>query len=426
MQIGVAGMANVALSDVLRAKEASARLGQDKKDTSVILIWLDGGPSPLDLWDMKPDAPPGYHGICSRPMRTNVPGIHITDMFPRQAKVADKYSIIRSVQHNTNSHGGAAHVTLTGRYQGPYPSVASVASKVCGARKKGVPPYVGIPISRTIGKIPGSLGAGYLGMQYNPFDISGNFNGDRVEVENFSLPAGLTVDRLEDRKNLQKHLDQVCRTMDSSGTFEAMDEFQIQAFDLVTSPAARKAFDLGSEDPDLRARYGRNGWGQSCLLARRMVEAGSVFATVNFPNWDQHWNLEGEYRRRLPMMDAAVATLFEDLAARDLLSKVLVVVAGEMGRTPRMNNGHGKGTPGRDHWSNAMSLLMGGGGVQGGQIVGVTDSRGETPIDRPLTPGDIHATIYHVLGVDPRISFLDKSGRPVPIVEHGHVIDELV
>ena len=432
VQLGVAGMASVGLADVLRAKEASFGFGHEQKDTAVILIWLDGGPGHLDLYDMKPEAPREYRGIWN-PIRTNVPGIEISELFPRQARVADKFSIVRSLHHNTGDHFTAAHHILTTRggvngsnTAGRNPGIGAVAAKVCGARRPGVPGYVSVPYASSVGLRPGYFGGNYLGVHHNPFETGSNPNSDSFQVQNIRLPSGLTIPRLENRRGLLKGFDQLRRDVDASGAFEAMDRFQRRACELVLGEAARRAFDISSEDTRVRERYGRHTWGQSVLLARRLVEAGSTFVTVHFGGWDHHWNLEAGMNNLLPRVDSAVSALFEDLDMRGLLDKVLVIVCGEFSRTPRMNNGSGNGTPGRDHWGNAMFCVLGGGGIQGGRIVGATDSRGEFPRDRPVTPGDLHATIYHVLGVDPRISFLDHSGRPVPAVEDGEVIRELL
>ena len=212
---------------------------------------------------------------------------------------------------------------------------------------------------------------------------------------------------------------------------DAMDKFDQNAFELLVSPAARKAFDIASEDPAVRESYGRNDWGQSALLARRLVQAGATFVTVHMGGWDHHWDLQQGYENYLPKLDRTITGLFNDLTRLGLLDKTLVVVCGEFSRTPRMNDGgnggppRSKGTPGRDHWGNAMFCLLGGGGIKGGRVVGSTDRLGEAPKDRPLTPNDIHQTIYHVLGVDPKVHFLDHSGRPTPAVDGGEPIREL-
>ena len=435
LQLGIAGMATVSLAEVLRARDASRDLGHAQKVTSVILIWLDGGPSHMDLWDMKPEAPPEYRGLW-RPIRTNVRGIEISEFFEKQAKIAGRFSIVRSLC-NTGSgrthHEPASRQMLTGRIdavpntrQAKYPSIGSIATRVCGSRRRGIPPYISIPVASTIGQIPGYLGASYLGRQHNPFQTGGDPNRTDFQIKNLAPPPSMTMRRLEDRQGLRKKFDQWHRTMDVSNAFEAMDRFDQEAFELISGSAARRAFDISLEDAGVRDRYGRNTWGQSTLLARRLVEAGSTFVTVHFGGWDNHIGLESSMKQKLPRVDAAVAALFEDLDVRGFRDQVLVVVAGEFGRTPRMNNGHGNGAPGRDHWGYAFSCILGGGGVRGGQIVGATDKRGEYVTGRKLTPDDLHATIYHVLGVDPGISFLDLSGRPIPAVADGTVIQELI
>jgi hypothetical protein len=438
VQIGAAGMATVGLPTILKAKEDSARRGLAKKETSVILLWLDGGPSHMDLYDLKPQAPIEYRGMW-QPIPTNVPGFEISELFPRQAKVADKFSIVRSLHHGTGDHFAGGHIMLTTRsgangadQAGKYPSIGSIVAKTLGPRSPGMPAYAAVPYAASIGLRPGYFGANYLGIEHNPFETDGDPNSPKFEVRNMNLAGGLTVDRLGNRHTLLKDFDRMRRDADTRGAVEAMDRFQQDAYHMVSGEAARKAFDIGSENDKLRDRYGRNGWGQSTLLARRLVEAGCTFVTVHFGGWDHHWDLKQGMERYLPNVDMAVATLFEDLAERGLSEQVLVVLCGEFSRTPRINNGGNggpplsKGTPGRDHWGNAMFCLMGGGGVRGGQIVGSTDRLGESPKDRPVTAGDIHATIYQVLGVDPSISFLNHAGRPIPAIDSGQVIHELI
>jgi uncharacterized protein (DUF1501 family) len=223
-----------------------------------------------------------------------------------------------------------------------------------------------------------------------------------------------------------QHFDSARRLLDKSAESQAMDRFEQEAFDFVSGDAARRAFDIGKEDPKLRDRFGRHNWGQSTLLARRLVEAGSTFVTVHFGGWDHHWNLKPGMDANLPIVDSAVSALFEDLEERGLLETTLVLLCGEFSRTPKMNNGSGQGTPGRDHWGDSMFCLMGGGGVKGGQIVGSTDRLGQRPHTRPLTPANIHATIYHVLGIDPKLQLLDPSGRPVSTLDDPSPIHELL
>ncbi len=438
VQAGVAGMGAASLSQVLRAKAASAAEGTSRKDTSVILIWLDGGPGHMDMYDMKPEAPAEYRGLWN-PIKTNVDGFEITELYPLQAKHADKFSIVRSLHHNNGDHFAGGHLMLTGRSGAngldavpKAPFIGSAATYQTGARQPGMPPYVAVPYASSIGLRPGYFGASYIGGSYNPFETDGDPNAPTFEVNNMQLPGGMSIGRLENRSELAHKFDKLRREVDSRGVLDQMDRFDRQAYDMVAGAAARKAFDISQEDPRLRERYGRNSWGQSTLLARRLVEAGTTFVTVHYGGWDHHWDLKGGYERVLPMVDAAFATLLDDLSQRGLLESTLVLLCGEFSRTPRMNDGGNggppgsMGTPGRDHWGNAMFCLLGGGGVQGGRIVGSTNRRGEVPVDRPLKPADIHHTIFHTLGVDPHYNFLNHAGRPIPALEPGEVIRELL
>jgi len=423
LRLGVSGLASLNLPGVLRARAAGSPAA---KDTRVILFWLQGGPSHMDLWDMKPEAPAEYRGFW-RPIPTNVPGIRISEMFPKQAKVADKFSIVRSLHHGDTDHPGSQHILMTGRagvtvvdLVQKSPALAATVSRVVGPRRRGLPAHVVSP------GVQGSyFGASYVGRAYEPFEIGGDPARKEFSVRNLTLPGGMTVERLDDRRRLRRSLDTMCREVETSGMMDAVDQFEQQAFELVTGSAVRRAFDLGAEAEPLRDRYGRNAWGQSLLLARRLAEAGVTFVTVNWVGWDQHANLKPVMLDYLPKVDAAVSALFEDLAARGLDEKVLVIVMGEMSRTPRMNNGSATDQPGRDHWNDAISLALGGGGVKGGRIVGATDPRGEYITERPVTVQDLHATIYHVLGIDPYTSFLNNAGRPVSAIDDGTPIREL-
>jgi hypothetical protein len=435
LQLGVAGMAAVGLPRVLRAREHSG----SPKDTSVILIWLDGGPSHMDLYDLKPDAPAEYRGIW-KPVRTRIPGFDITELFPRQAKVTDKFSVVRSLYHDTGDHFAGGHRMLTAKdlgvsganTEGKFPSIGSIAARELGPRRAGLPAYVAVPHAASIGLSPGYFGGNFLGAHFNPFQTGGDPNAANFSVQNLNLAAGLSVPRLEERRALVQRFDAARHYLDTHPTARAMDRFEQEAFDFVCGPAARRAFDINKEDPRLRDRYGRHNWGQSTLLARRLVEAGARFVTVHFGGWDHHWNLKAGMESLLPIVDSAVAALFEDLADRGLLANTLVVLCGEFSRTPKMNDGGNggapmsMGTPGRDHWGHAMFCLLGGGGVKGGQVVGATDRLGQRPAARAVTPSNIHATIYHVLGIDPALHLLDPSGRPVPALDDPTPIAELL
>jgi hypothetical protein len=438
LQLGVAGMASVGLPQLLRAREESARAG-GTRNTSVILIWLDGGPSHMDLYDMKPDAPAEYRGIW-RPIRTRVPGFDITELFPRQARFTDKFSIVRSLHHNTGDHFAGGHRMLTAKALGvsgantaqKFPGIGAIVSRELGPRRRGMPGYVAVPYASSIGLNPGYFGGHLLGTQHNPFATGGDPNSPNFTVPNLNLAGGLTLRRLEDRRTLLRHFDDTRRRVDELPGARAIDRFNQEAYDFVTGPQARRAFHISREDPRVRDRYGRHTWGQSTLLARRLVEAGCTFVTVHFGGWDHHWDLQAGMERALPMVDSAVSGLFEDLHLRGLLETTLVVLCGEFSRTPRMNDGgnggppRSQGTPGRDHWGEAMFCLLGGGGVRGGQVVGSTDRLGQRPHTRALRPCNIHATIYHVLGIDPRLSLLDPSGRPVPVLDDPTPISELL
>jgi hypothetical protein len=435
LALGIAGMAEIGLGQLLQARQASA----SKKDTSVILLWLDGGPSHMDLYDMKPDAPPEYRGIW-KPIRTRVPGFDITELFPKQAQVTDKFSIVRSLHHDTGDHFAGGHRMLTAKdlgvsganTAGKFPSIGSIVNRELGPRRRGVPGYVAVPYAASIGLTPGYFGGNFLGAPHNPFQPGGDPNAPNYAVNDLNLAAGLTLPRLEDRRSLVHHFDTARRQLDGLAESRAMDRFSREAFEFVSGPAARRAFDINKEDPKLRDRYGRHNWGQSTLLARRLVEAGSTFVTVHFGGWDHHWDLQKGMETYLPIVDSAVSALFTDLADRGLLETTLVVLCGEFSRTPKMNDGgnggapRSMGTPGRDHWGDSMFCLLGGGGVLGGQIVGSTDRLGTRPRTRPLVPANIHATIYQVLGIDPKLQLIDLSGRPVSVLDDPTPIHELL
>jgi hypothetical protein len=437
LQLGVAGMASVALPELFRARAATP--SASRKNTSVILLWLDGGPSHMDMYDMKPDAPAEYRGIW-KPIRSKVPGFDVTELFPRQAKLTDKFSMVRSLHHDTGDHFAGGHRMLTTKDMGVsgannttrFPGIGAIVNREVGPRRRGMPGYVGLPYAMSIGLRPGYFGAHFLGAQHNPFETGSDPNAPSFNVQNLNLAQGLTVDRLEDRRSLVKHFDVARKAIDELAESRAIDRFSREAFDFVASPAARRAFDIHKEDPRLRASYGRTSWGQSTLLARRLVEAGSTFVTVHFGGWDHHWDLQKGYENYLPQVDAAVSGLFTDLDERGLLETTLVVLCGEFSRTPKMNDGgnggapRSMGTPGRDHWGNSMFCLMGGGGLKSGVVVGSTDRLGTRPHTRPLTPANVHATIYHVLGIDPKLQLLDPSGRPVNVLDDPTPIAELI
>ena len=435
LKMGAAAFAGLGLPQIAKAREQAG----STRNTSVIMIWLDGGPGHMDMYDMKPDAPELYRGIW-RPIRSRVPGFDVTELYPKQARITNLFSMVRSLHHDTGDHFAGGHRMLTTKDMGVsgvnnmqrFPGIGAFVSREVGPRRRGMPAYVGAPHAASIGLSPGYFGGGMLGAQHNPFQPGGDPNSPNFTVQNLNLAQGLTLERLEDRRTLNNHFDRMLRDLDNRGTAQSMDRYSQEAFDFVTGPTARAAFNLSSEDPRLRDMYGRHSWGQSTLLARRLVEAGSTFVTVHLGGWDHHWDLQAGYERYLPMVDSLVYGLFVDLQQRGLLDQVLVVLCGEFSRTPRMNDGgnggapRSMGTPGRDHWGNSMFCLMGGGGVKGGMVVGSTDRLGERPHTRPVTPCNIHATIYNVLGIDPRLQVIDGSGRPVNVLDDPTAIGELL
>jgi hypothetical protein len=373
----------------------------------------------MDTYDLKPDAPKEFRGEF-KPIKTNVDGVQVCELFPRQARAMDKMTLIRSLHHDTPDHNVGTHWVMTGfpsnqqfSFTNDRPAVGSVVAKVRGTNGPGVPPYVAVP------NAPQFSSAAYLGPGYNPFSINGDQNGN-FNVRNLKPPSGLTLDRLEDRRHLLETLDRYNRRRDISGTMDGLDQFTVKAYEMITGPAARKAFDLSKEDPRLRDRYGKSQTGQGCLLARRLVEAGVTFVTVAEGNWDHHNALWQQCKQQLPPLDNAIATLVEDLHSRGLADKVLVLVWGEFGRSPRISNG------GRDHWPGAMSAVVAGGGLKMGQVIGATNRKGESPVERPLRPEDLLQTVYQVLGINPSQDFLNEAGRPMPILNQGRVIEELV
>jgi len=419
LRVGALGMAGLALPELLKGRAEAAKKGDAVKDTAVIQIFLFGGPTHLETYDLKPDAPKEIRGEF-KPIPTNVDGVSISEYFPRQARAMDKLAIVRSLHHETADHGSGTHWTMTGfpaassfQRANDRPSVGSIAAKLRGPNASGVPPYVSMP------NMPFFGSASYLGAGYNPFNVEGDPQGSS-RVRNLDLAGGLNMGRLEDRKYLLSKLDRIERERDATGTMDGIDHFTSQAYEMVTGPAARRAFDMSKEDPRLRDRYGRSPIGQRCLLARRLVEAGVTFVTITEGNWDHHAQVFQQCRTQLPPLDAAVAALVEDLHTRGLDQKMLLLVWSEFGRSPRISNG------GRDHWPNAMSALLAGGGLRMGQVIGATNRKGEAPSERPLRPEDVLQTVYHVLGINPMQEFRNEAGRPMPVLNRGNVISELI
>ena len=441
LQIGAMSLGGIglSLSDVIAGREAS---GTSKADTSVIMLYQHGGASQLETYDLKPDAPTSYRSIF-KPIATKTPGMSICELFPLQAKLADRFSLIRSLHHDVGIHSDGGIVVLTGKRptkldptsqsKSEHPDFGSIVSRVRGIRRDGMPPYVGIPKQVYMTRPT------YLGLQHKAF--SAGDPGATSYQSPIPQPANpQTGKRLGQRQTLLQRFDRFRRDLDLSGSMQATDRFRDVAMQMLTSPQIARAFLVEKESKQLRDRYGRNTWGQSCLLARRLVEAGTSVVNIyfntpktgqEFTNWDDHIMNAGrpghfgKYMRvRLPYMDQALSALIDDVYRRGLNRKVLIVVVGEFGRTPRLSS-NSSGT-GRNHWPQAYSALVSGGDLKMGQVVGATNSKAEYPSRRPLTPQDLLATIYRHLRIDPSLSFTDFAGRPISILPHGKPIRELL
>ncbi|MDA0586787.1 MAG: DUF1501 domain-containing protein [Planctomycetota bacterium] len=442
LEAGSLLLGGLTLSDVLESRAQAKAAGKVPSDTSVILIWLQGGPSHMETYDMKPDAPVEYRGELGA-IPTAVPGMDVCELLPLHAKVADKFNIIRSISHGFANHAGGAGRFLSGynplRPLDPlaqFPCLGPVVSKMLeGRRDPAMPRYVG-----SASNVYGG-GAAHVGAAYLPFVVGADPNSPSFKVNNLSLAPGMQK-RLDDRRTLLSAFDGIQRDLDQTGVMDTIDKYNQEAVELLTSDRARDAFDISLESPHVRDKYGRHKWGQRALLARRLVEAGTSFVTMQMQNpgipggignWDIHavnGHLYDDARARLPVFDQAVSALVDDIYQRGLDQKVMVIVSGEFGRTPRVNPQKGTRSgilqPGRDHYPAAMSVLVAGGGMQTGQVIGSTTAKGERPKDRALDPNDLLATVYQHLGIDFRQMTVDTSGRPVPLIPHGTPIRELL
>lgn len=422
LQIG-APLLGLGLANLLRLESRAAEAGRPASKKSLIVFWTDGGISQQDSYDPKPDSPAEYRGMY-QPIRTTVPGIALSERLPQQAKMMHRLSVVRSVHHENGIHAPSAHWMQTG-YFGPTlarnapqkPSLGSVISRSLGSRQPPMPAYVTMPKSEAFGY----QGAVYLGKAYNPFEVGADPNAKDFKVPNLSLPDGLTARSVDSRRSLLKTFDTLRRDIDESGVMEGLDTFKRQALEMVAGDRMRAAFDLGAEDAALREQYGKHRYGQSALLARRLVEAGARCVNINTGNWDHHNDIAKGLEEHLPPLDRAIAALVQDLEKRGMLDDVVIYCVGEFGRTSRMN-----GHAGRDHWSDCFSVLLAGGGIQGGRIVGASEKWGGGVQERLVTPQDLLATIYHRLGIPLDTHYEDASGRPVSIVGVGRPIQELV
>ncbi len=450
MQVGLTGFASLSWPGLLKLRAENA-LKPKAERTAVIMVFLPGGQSHVDTYDPKPDIGSEYRGPF-KTIATKVPGTHFTELLPMNAKIADKFTVLRSMNQAAGGHPAGTMQMLSGdpdvrdkpKVKLPdWMAVTNYLRSKEGKRSNPLPNYVGVnpPLEYN--------GPAYLGDAYSPFSVTDDPNRPNFEVPNIGLSDDAETRRLSDRVVLRKSLDKMERAFDREGELGALDEFETQAMTLLTNPKTRDAFDLSKEEPHTRDRYGRNRWGQQLLLARRLVESGVEIVTSQLSgplcgrvnNWDDHAVNQHQFealRFRMPNYDRAVSALIEDIYARGLGKRVLVVVTGEFGRTPKISfdrsTGAGDGSapagtlqPGRDHWPRAFTNIWAGGGIQTGGIIGASDKRGEDVIERPCGPGDFLSTIYHHLGIDSaKITINDLNGRPVHIVGQGRPIPELI
>ena len=428
LQLGLGALLGGGFVDALRWR-ASAESTLPRK-MSCILIWLDGGPSHFETFDPKPDAPAEIRGEFGA-IPTKVPGTFFSENMQRLAAISDKLTIVRSVRHNQNNHGAGNHYMMTGAptripvscgaFASFHPSMGSVTSAERGA-PDGLPPYFSIPSMTKSG------GPNFLGARHAPFVVAGDPNDDSFRVRDVTLPPGLEDGRAISRRNLRQQLDGLLRFQDRAAADPVLgaDENFQQAVSLVTSPAAQRAFEIHREPDDVRDAFGRNAFGQRALLARRLVEAGVPFVTLNNGGWDDHSNIFPSFKKRAGTFDPVVATLIEDLDQRGLLETTVVLVMGEFGRTPKITTLNGGSSPGRDHWSNAISVLVAGGGTPPGQVVGATDRNGYTAIENIYGPENLVSSIYLKLGIQPDKILYDRTGRPIHLVSDPRPIAELM
>lgn len=423
LRLGMAGALGAGLVDLLRLRAEANPTTQS--NTSCILVWMDGGPSHYETFDPKPEAPVEIRGEY-RPINTAVPGIQFSQPMKKLAAIADKLAIVRSIHHNQGNHGAGNHYMMTGAppripvgcgaFVSFHPSLGSAT-----AYERGAPD--GLPAYFTLPKMSRSGGPNFLGAKYAPFVVPDDPNRKSFRVRDVSVPGGLLADRIACRTDIRQQIDRLERYSEQAVADPALafDQYYEQAYSLVTSPAAKKAFDIHSEPPAARESYGRNSFGQRALLARRLVEAGVPFVTLYHGGWDHHAKIFESIEKKLRPFEASIAALISDLEQRGLLDTTLVVALGEFGRTPKVNS-----RGGRDHWSNAMSVMFAGCGIPGGQVVGSTDRSGYAANERVLSPENFVSTIYSKLGIDPGKIYRTPQGRPVHLVSDATPIQELM
>lgn len=412
LRAGMLGASGFGLADLLQAEFSSS-------PKSAIFVFLDGGQSHLESWDLKPDA--GETAGEFKPIATNVDGIQVCEHMPKLAKQADKYCVLRGVEKAIGVHGVGMQYVRSGNKPVPsltYPDAGSVIAKEHAA-PPGIPPYISLPVSRTNNTIESP---GYLGVAYGSFTVNEDPSADDFSVRALTPPGGMSEKRVTRRMGLVEQLDTAYRDLDlANSNLEGMNRFYNQAYDILRSEAIRQAFELERESAAARDAYGRSPLGQALLLARRLVEAGVRCVTIDFGGWDTHQNNFVDMKDKLlPPWDQGMATLLDDLSQRGLLASTLIWSTGEMGRTPKINK-----DAGRDHWGTAMSMMLAGCGVRGGQVIGQTDETGANVIEDGCTPADVAASVLKALGINPKKEYHTATGRPVQIVHDGTPIQKL-
>ena len=431
IRVGVLSALGLGLGDFFGIQQTlAAENPLTAKAKSCILIWLDGGPTHLETFDPKPDAPSEVRGPLET-IATNISGVRINECFEKTARMMDKLAVVRSMTSPLGEHNFGTHYLMTGYKPTPalvYPTIGATVAHVRNTSNV-LPPYIAVPNFKAGGV--NSQGNGYLPPATAPFSVGGNPDKVDFKVRDLDFYQGLDLTRLDRRRQLVNAFDEFSRAKDASANTKSDPNLE-RAYNLIASTEAKQAFELSEEPAEVRSRYGRgsgSGIGQSCLLARRLVERGVPFVTVNSSGWDSHQSImqlkeryPGDRNAHLPSLDRALSALIGDLSDRGMLDDTLVVVMGEFGRTPKINaNG------GRDHWPNVFSVALAGGGIQGGQVVGSSDALGEYPKDNPITPSDLAATIYTLLGIDPAGELHTSDGRPVRVAPDGsRVVTELI
>ncbi|MBI1311169.1 DUF1501 domain-containing protein [bacterium] len=421
LKAGFAGGIGLSLADFFSMKKAQADLKQyanfEGTAKNVIFIYLPGGAAHQETWDPKPYAPVEYRGPMNS-IETNVSGIRINETLQHTAKVMDKITICRSMTHGEAAHERGTHNMFTGYRPSPalqYPSIGSVISHELGPRKN-LPPYVCIPNQ------PNEFaGTGYLSSSYAPFSLGSDPAANGFQVRDLNLPGGIDDGRFTTRRNVLDRVNNHFLAKESADNLDALNSFYDRAYSLISSPAAREAFNIDAEDGALRDRYGRNQAGQRLLMARRLVESGVRFVTLTYGGWDMHNSIEASIKSQVPALDQGFATLISDLSERGLLDETLVCIASEFGRTPKIN-----GNAGRDHWPKVFSVVLAGGGVKGGNVFGSSDSTASEPEENPLSVADWATTIYHTIGIVADKELMAPGDRPIEIVDGGKVRKELL